>query len=53
MLLAISDENDRLTIIIPKKLKEEIRSLARESNRSMGNYIVTIIKEHVEKMKNK
>ena len=46
--MSISPNNDRMTIIIPKELKEEIKNLAKESNRSMGNYIVTIIQDHVD-----
>jgi len=49
--LSISDKNDRLTVIIPKALKEEIRQLAEKENRSMGNYIVTILENYVEQNK--
>jgi predicted transcriptional regulator len=46
--LSISDKNDRLTIIIPKELKEQVKDLADKEKRSMGNYIVQILEEHVK-----
>jgi predicted DNA-binding protein len=46
--LSISDKNDRLTIIIPKELKEQIKDLADKEKRSMGNYISHILEEHVK-----
>lgn len=49
--LAISDKNDRLTVIIPKTLKEELKQLAANENRSMGNYIVTVLEDHVNSVK--
>jgi hypothetical protein len=49
--LVISKNNERLTIIISKSLKEEIRKLAEKENRSMGNYIVNILQNHVEQTK--
>lgn len=45
--MTISKENDRLTIIINKQLKEKIKILAEEENRSMGNYIVNVLEEHI------
>ncbi|MNG27001.1 hypothetical protein D3C84_1120600 [compost metagenome] len=49
--MAISDKNDRLTVIIPKTLKEELKQLAANENRSMGNYIVTLLEDYVESLK--
>lgn len=49
--MAISDKNDRLTVIIPKTLKEELKQLAASENRSMGNYIVTLLEDYVESLK--
>lgn len=46
--MAISDKNDRLTVIIPKELKSKIKELANKENRSMGNYIVRVLEEHVK-----
>lgn len=46
--MTISNENDRLTIIIPKYLKDQIKDLADRENRSMGNYVAHILEEYVK-----
>lgn len=45
---SISSENTRTNITISKELKLKIEQLAKEDNRSFNNYIITILKEHVE-----
>jgi len=45
--VTISDSNTRILIIIPKELKEELEKKAKENNRSVSNYIVTLIKKDV------
>ncbi len=47
--MAISVNNDRLTIIIPKELKSQLKKLADSENRSVSNYIATLLEEHVSK----
>lgn len=48
--MTISADNDRLTIIINKKLKLKIKELADKENRSMGNYINHILENHVKEI---
>jgi len=45
--MSISSNNDRLTVIIPKSLKEDLKVLADNSNRSVSNYVVTILENHI------
>ena len=45
---SISNENTRTNITISKELKSKIEQLAKEDNRSFNNYVITILKEHVE-----
>ncbi|WP_211344094.1 hypothetical protein [Robertmurraya siralis] len=47
--MSISDSNERLTVIISKDLKAKIRNLAVANNRSISNYVVTVLENHVEK----
>lgn len=49
----ISSENTRTNITISKELKAELEQLAKEDNRSFNNYVITILKEHVSKIKSK
>lgn len=51
--MAISANNDRLTIILNKELKAKIKNLADSENRSASNYIVTILEEHVADVESK
>ncbi|WP_207634865.1 hypothetical protein [Cytobacillus praedii] len=48
--MAISDENDRLTIIISKKMKNELKQLAELENRSLSNYVVNVLEQHLDSL---
>lgn len=36
---------------IPQELKDELKTLADNDNRSLNNYLTTILEEHVESLK--
>ena len=44
----ISKDNDRLTIIISKEAKEKLKLLALKDNRTLSNYITTLLNEHIK-----
>ncbi len=44
----ISKDNDRLTIIISKEVKEKLKLLALKDNRTLSNYITTLLNDHVK-----
>ena len=44
----ISKDNDRLTIIISKEAKEKLKLLALKDNRTLSNYITTLLNDHVK-----
>ena len=46
--MAISKENTRIQVTIPKNLKEQIEEKAKLENRSVSNYIVTLIQKDLE-----
>ncbi|MFS0657351.1 DNA-binding protein [Niallia alba] len=46
--MAISENNDRLTVIIPKELKQRLKDLADNQNRSLSNYVVTVLENHAD-----
>jgi predicted HicB family RNase H-like nuclease len=47
--MTISDKNTRMLVIIPKELKKQLEKKAKESNRSVSNYVVTLIQKDVSK----
>lgn len=47
----ISNENTRTNITISKELKAQLEELARNDNRSFNNYVITVLKEHVDSLK--
>lgn len=49
--MAISKDNDRLTIIISKENKLKLSKLAEEDGRSLSNYIVRILENHIKSTK--
>lgn len=46
--MAISKDNDRLTIIISKDLKEKLSVIAKEDGRSISNYVARLLEKHIE-----
>ena len=47
---SISSENTRINITISKELKAQLEELAKQDNRSFNNYVITVLKEHVENL---
>ena len=47
----ISSENTRTNITISKDLKAELETLAKQDNRSFNNYVITVLKDHVNNLK--
>ena len=45
----ISENNVRMSLVIPKDLKAELERIAAAENRSMNNLIVTILKDAAKK----
>ena len=46
--MAISENNTRTNITIPKDLKKELEDIAKEQNRSFNNLVITILKDYIE-----
>lgn len=46
----ISSDNTRTNITISKELKAQLEELAKQDNRSFNNYVITVLKEHVENL---
>lgn len=49
----ISNENTRTNITISKELKAKLEKLAKQDNRSFNNYVITILKDHVDLLEQK
>lgn len=47
--MAISEENTRTNITIPKELKKQLEEIAKNENRSFNNLIITVMKEYLER----
>lgn len=48
---SVSSENTRTNITISKELKVQLEELAKQDNRSFNNYVITVLKEHVNSLK--
>ena len=46
--MAISQDNTRLMVTLPKEIAEKIREQAEKENRTISNMVQTIILEHFE-----
>ena len=46
--MAISSDNTRTNITIPKYLKAKIENLAKEDGRSFNNLVIKILREYAE-----
>ena len=47
---SISNENTRTNITISKELKAKLEELAKKDNRSFNNYVINVLKEHVDNL---
>ena len=45
--MSISNKNERTTIIMSKELKDKLIELANSENRSLSNYIVNVLENHI------
>lgn len=45
--MAISKDNDRLTIIINKNIKKSLEEIAKQDSRSVSNYVANLLEKHV------
>ena len=43
--MAVSDDNTRIIVTLPKTLKEELQNEAYKERRSLSNYVLTIIEK--------
>ena len=46
-------ENTNFNFIIPKKLKEEVKAAAERENRTMGNFVCFVLRDYLEKNREK
>ena len=51
--MAISKDKVRMNITIPRELKQNLEVLAKDSNRSLNNLIVTVMQKHLEETESK
>lgn len=46
--MAISKENTRTNIMIPKELKRQLEELAVKENRSFNNMVITVLENYLK-----
>ena len=46
--MAISNDNTRTIITIPKELKIKLETIAKEENRSLNNLIITVLMNYAK-----
>ena len=51
--MAVSEDKTGVLINMDKALKAELQELAKEDNRSLTNYINTVLEKHVDEVKQK
>lgn len=46
--MSVAKENVRISITIPKELRDKLQEIAKADNRTLSNYIVTVMQEHLK-----
>lgn len=46
--MAVGSDKTRILVNIPIELKERVEAEAKKENRSVSNYIITVLKNHIE-----
>jgi metal-responsive CopG/Arc/MetJ family transcriptional regulator len=49
----LAQDKVRVCLVMPKDLKEELEKLSQAENRSMSNYIVTVLRDALSKAQDK
>lgn len=47
--MAIGSDKVRILVTLPLELKEKLEQAAKEENRSVSNYVCTLIQKEIEK----
>lgn len=50
--MALGSDKTRILVNMPLDLKEKIETQAKQENRSVSNYIVTILRKEIERIEN-
>jgi len=48
--MTVSKNNTRTLIMLPKDFKAKLEQLAKSENRTLSNYILTVLQKHAEKI---
>lgn len=51
-IMAISSDKVRILVTLPLDLKEKLENVAKSENRSVSNYVYTLIQKDIEKKEN-
>lgn len=51
--MAISNDKTRTIISLEKDLKAKLENLAQQEDRSFNNYVVKILKDHIQSIEDK
>lgn len=51
--MAVSNDKTRTIISLEKDLKAKLETLAQQEDRSFNNYVVKIIKDHVQTLEDR
>ena len=46
--MPIAKDKDRIVVIVPRELKNDVEKLAKEEERSMSNLVTIILKDYVK-----
>ena len=48
--MAVSEDKTRTIISLEKDLKAKLESLAKQEDRSFNNYVIKVLKDHVQSL---
>lgn len=48
--MAVSEDKTRTIISLEKDLKSKLESLAKQEERSFNNYVIKVLKDHVQSL---
>jgi len=48
--MAVSKKNTRVLVTMPRELREKLREMANKENRTLSNFVLTIIQKYLEEL---
>lgn len=51
--MSVSTKDNKIVVTVPAEMKEQFKKLADAEGRSLSNYVIQVLKKHIEQIQEK